>query len=183
MKKMVPALTAALILTAGITTASAESPDNFKREITVSPARQPLPHYSTELQRFGVEGTVVLTGVPLHADENAMTSSSGLIVAVGDAGELLIGGSTWPACRAMHEHLVEVGYEDPLFVPAGDHWLVVTPDSTPMAQLIFQDTEIVRPGVWGAAHRQAQQQIDELGLTRHYVQVRHYLERDRPNRR
>ena len=51
-----------LLATVGTATAAGASPDRFQREITVSPAKQPLPNYSTELQRFGVEGTVVLTG-------------------------------------------------------------------------------------------------------------------------
>jgi hypothetical protein len=52
------------------------------------------------------------------------------------------------------------------------------PGSLPMALRIFTDTRAVPPAVWAPIHRRAQRRIDDLGLSRRYVQIRHYRRRD-----
>ncbi len=122
---------------------------------------------------------LVLAGVALDAAPDAATSGPGMIAAVGAQGSILFAWSEWPGCRALGARFGEAGFSRMVFIPAGEEQLVVAPVSSPLAVRLFEGTEPVAPRIWRRRHRDAQHRIDELGLTRHYVQIRHYLDRER----
>lgn len=124
------------------------------------------------------EETTRLLGLPLTAPTESLAPVAGVVIASDENGQLVLVGTTWPVATTLRQHLTTAGFDDALFLPRGERWLVVAPAEAPMATRIFQDTDPVPPRVWGPIHRRAQQYIDELGLTRHYVQIRHYRDRD-----
>jgi hypothetical protein len=106
----------------------------------------------------------------------------GTVAAVAPGGTLVLvetvlerATDVWPRLRAS-------GFEQAIFVPRGERTLGAAPDPSPLAVRIFTDTEPVPPRVWTRVHRQAQELIDAQGLTRGYVQIRDYRERDRGER-
>jgi hypothetical protein len=123
--------------------------------------------------------SATLRGVSLEQPATALAPGPGVLAARGAAGSLLLVHATWPECREFAQTLRSASYGGAVFVPAGDSRLAFAPVARPMAVRIFADVEPVPPRVWTKIHREAQRRIDELGLTRHYVQVRHYRDRDR----
>lgn len=119
----------------------------------------------------------------LETVSTTVAESIGLVVALGQRGEFVVGATSWSGAQSLREALSTAGFERAIFLPRGEERLSVSPDTTPMALRIFEDTQPVPQRVWGRLHRQAQERIDELGLTRQYVQIRHYRDRDRESRR
>ena len=125
---------------------------------------------------------IVLAGIELTAPADRIEPSLGMVASSRADGSLALGQARWPECRGLTQRFRSAGFERVLFLPAGDRQLAASPDDAPMARRIFTGTEPQPARQWAPIHRRAQQHIDELGLTRHYVQIRHYLERDQPQR-
>lgn len=106
-------------------------------------------------------------------------AAAGVVIAVGSGGALALAGASWASAHALWPRFEGAGFSRAIYVPRGDRLLVVEPDPRPLAVRIFQETEPAPRRVWGPIHREAQRRIDEQGLTRHYVNIRDYLERDR----
>lgn len=130
-------------------------------------------------------GVELEMGGPTHHEtvRTTLADTIGLLVAVGHRGEIALGAMSWTRAVSLRGRISTAGFERAIFIPRGEDRLTISPDTTPMALRIFDDTQPVPPRVWTRLHRQAQERIDELGLTRQYVQIRHYQERDRQRRR
>jgi hypothetical protein len=130
-------------------------------------------------------GAIVLTGVDPGRDVELGfdPDAPGLLAAVGVDGELAIATVNWSDARRLGDALASGGFSRTIFVRAGADRLVATPDATPMALRIFGDTRPVPPRVWAPIHARAQERIVALGLTRQYVQIRDYRDREPLERR
>lgn len=128
-------------------------------------------------------GLVLVGLAPGRVAPGADDPSAGLVAAVGPGGELALARARWADARALAAALAAAGFERSIFLPEGPDRLVAAPDPTPMALRIFGDTRPVPPRVWAPLHARAQERIVALGLTRQYVQIRDYLEREPLERR
>ena len=129
------------------------------------------------------QGAIVLSGWDLASDASPLsdeeTDVPGVVAALDSQGRLVLAGASWLRGREIWPRLEIAGFTRALFLREGPQVLAVEPETSPMAVRIFEETEPVPQRVWGPIHREAQRRIDEQGLTRHYVQIRHYVERDR----
>lgn len=126
-------------------------------------------------------GEVALSGLQPSA-ASPDPAAEGTLVARWPDGRAAFAATTAGGARGLASRLEAAGATATLFVPAGAATLLLDRDPAPMATRIFAETEPVPPRVWRPLARRAQESIDALGLTRHYVQARDYRESRRARR-